>query len=54
MIRPSEDLALFRAEMAEWPGREKLRDWQQSRRDWVRPTMRAAGPFSIGSVPRAR
>jgi uncharacterized protein YcaQ len=26
MIRPSEDLALYRAEMAEWPGRGQLRD----------------------------
>ncbi|HEV8174402.1 MAG TPA: crosslink repair DNA glycosylase YcaQ family protein [Actinoplanes sp.] len=36
MIRPSDDLALYRAEMAEWPGRGRLRDWQVSRRDWVR------------------
>lgn len=35
MIRPSEDLALYRAEMAEWPGRGELRDWQASNRDWV-------------------
>jgi len=35
MIRPGADLALFRAEMAEWPGRGELRDWQESRRDWV-------------------
>ena len=36
MIRPSEDLALFRAAMAEWPGRGQLRDWQQIHIDWVR------------------
>jgi uncharacterized protein len=36
MIRPSEHLALFRAEMADWPGRGWLRDWQTSRRDWVK------------------
>ncbi|MDO3704350.1 crosslink repair DNA glycosylase YcaQ family protein [Micromonospora sp. C28SCA-DRY-2] len=36
MIRPSEDLALYRAEMADWPGRGGLRDWQQDTRDWVR------------------
>jgi len=36
LIRPSEDLALFRAEMAEWPGRGELRDWQEFRRDWVK------------------
>jgi uncharacterized protein YcaQ len=28
MIRPAEDMALYRAEMAEWPGQGKLRDWQ--------------------------
>ncbi|WP_200214070.1 DNA glycosylase AlkZ-like family protein [Micromonospora coerulea] len=36
MIRPSEDLALYRAEMAGWPGRGELRDWQEANRDWVR------------------
>jgi uncharacterized protein len=36
MIRPSEDLALFRAEMAEWPGNGELLDWQEFRSDWVK------------------
>ena len=36
MIRPSEDLALYRANMAEWPGRGELRGWQEHRRDWVK------------------
>lgn len=36
MIRPSEDLALYRADMADWPGRGKLRGWQQFYLDWVR------------------
>jgi uncharacterized protein len=36
MIRPAEDLALHRADMAEWPGRGQLRDWQQQQLDWVR------------------
>jgi hypothetical protein len=35
MIRPAEDLALYRAEMAEWPGPGPLRDWQEAQRDWV-------------------
>jgi len=35
-IRPCEDMALFRAEMAEWPGRGKLLEWQESIRDWVK------------------
>lgn len=35
MLRPREHLALYRAEMAEWPGRGTLRGWQEHRRDWV-------------------
>jgi uncharacterized protein YcaQ len=35
LIRPPEDLALYRAEMAEWPGRPPLRDWQEGLREWV-------------------
>jgi uncharacterized protein len=34
MIRPSEDLALYRAEMAEWPGRSAV-GWQRGRANWV-------------------
>jgi uncharacterized protein len=36
MIRPSEDLALYRAEMAQWPGHGKLPYWREYHRDWVR------------------
>jgi uncharacterized protein YcaQ len=35
MIRPSEDLALYRAEMAEWPENGPS-SWREYRRDWVR------------------
>lgn len=35
LIRPAEDLALYRAEMAQWPGAGELRPWQEQRRDWV-------------------
>jgi len=35
MIRPVEDLALYRAEMAEWPGRGELRAWRVSHRKWI-------------------
>lgn len=35
MIRPAEDLVLYRAEMAEWPGRGELRGWQHEIADWV-------------------
>jgi uncharacterized protein YcaQ len=36
MIRPSEDLALYRGDMAEWEGRGGMPSWRESRRDWVR------------------
>jgi uncharacterized protein YcaQ len=35
MLRPAEDLALFRAEMAAWPGPGALKDWQEAQRDWL-------------------
>jgi uncharacterized protein YcaQ len=35
LIRPAEDLALYRADMAAWPGTGELRPWQVERRDWV-------------------
>jgi uncharacterized protein YcaQ len=35
VLRPSDDIALFRAEMAEWPGAGQLKDWQIYIRDWV-------------------
>ena len=34
-IRPSEDLALYRAEMSIWPGREPLTEWQRDTAAWV-------------------
>lgn len=61
MIRPSEDLALFRAEMAEWPGRGELRDWQDARCDWVKANdacrldildrLGASGPLASRELP---
>ena len=38
MIRPSEDLALYRADMADWESAERgeLPGWRASQRDWVR------------------
>jgi hypothetical protein len=35
MLRPAEDIALFRAEMAAWPGPGTLNDWQEAQIDWV-------------------
>lgn len=34
-VRPAEDIALYRAEMAAWPGPGKLRDSQVFIREWV-------------------
>src|SRR4051794_20205501 len=36
MIRPREDLALYRADMANWLTDADLQDWQEYRRDWVK------------------
>jgi uncharacterized protein YcaQ len=38
MIRPAEDIALYRADMARWDGavRGELLGWRESQRDWVR------------------
>jgi len=35
MLRPAEDIALFRAEMAVWPGTGDLIEWQRDTRDWL-------------------
>jgi uncharacterized protein len=35
MLRPAADIALFRAEMAVWPGPGELREWEEAQRDWV-------------------
>ena len=61
LIRPSEDLALFRAEMAEWPGPGVLRPWQESRRDWVQANdacrvdilerLASSGPLTSRELP---
>ncbi|HET7355620.1 MAG TPA: crosslink repair DNA glycosylase YcaQ family protein [Nocardioidaceae bacterium] len=61
MVRPAEDLALYRAEMAEWPGTGELKDWQEHRRDWVEinggcrhdilERLRADGPLPARELP---
>ncbi|MDT4958918.1 MAG: uncharacterized protein QOF95_1112 [Pseudonocardiales bacterium] len=35
MIRPGEDLALYRAEMAEWPGSGEVSGWRTAQAEWV-------------------
>ena len=61
LIRPPEDLALYRAEMAEWPGRPPLREWQEELREWVDVNkgcrldilarLRADGPLAARELP---
>lgn len=60
-LRVPEDIALFRAEMAEWPGSGELRAWQEEIRDWVRANngcrrdilerLRADGPLPTSELP---
>ena len=61
LLRPAEDIALFRAEMAEWPGVGELKDWQEERRGWVQANnafrldildrLRADGPLPTRELP---
>jgi hypothetical protein len=61
MLRPGEDIALFRAGMRAWPGPEPLRDWQVYIRDWVKAneacrqeilqTLRSEGPLPARELP---
>ena len=60
-LRVPEDIALFRAEMAEWPGSGELRQWQKDLRDWVEANnacrldilerLRADGPLPSSELP---
>jgi uncharacterized protein YcaQ len=60
-LRPVEDLVLYRAEMADWPGVGDLRDWQVHRREWLRANdsfrrdvldlLRREGPLRQREVP---
>jgi len=60
-LRVADDIALHRAEMAEWPGAGALRDWQVELRDWVRANnacrrdilerLRADGPLPTSELP---
>ncbi len=63
MIRPGEDLALYRADMARWDTAERgeLPGWRASRRDWVRANeacrldildrLGSAGPLPSRDLP---
>jgi hypothetical protein len=61
MIRPAEDLALYRADMAEWPGSDEPTGWRRARREWVRANdacrrdildrLRSSGPLTSRELP---
>ena len=61
LIRPAEDLALYRADMAAWPGNGELRPWQVGRRDWIEANdacrrdilkrLKAKGPLPMRELP---
>jgi uncharacterized protein len=61
MLRPSEDIALYRADMASWPGAGELRNYKKTQRDWVEVNdfcrrdiirrLRAEGPLKQGELP---
>jgi uncharacterized protein YcaQ len=60
-LRPADDIALHRAEMAQWPGTHELKDWEELRRDWVEVNtgcrldildrLRADGPLPARELP---
>ena len=61
MIRPGPDLALYRAEMANWAGLGELSPWEENLRDWVDANnacrldildrLRADGPLPARGLP---
>jgi len=61
MIRPCQDLALYRAEMAEWQGLDDVPDWRQSTLRWVKANdgfrrdilelLRCDGPLTSRELP---
>ncbi len=60
-LRPAEDIALYRAEMEEWPGVGEVRPWRLHNLDWVMTNndcrrdilerLRADGPLPKSDLP---
>ncbi len=60
-LRPAEDIAIYRAEMDEWPGVGEVRPWRLHNRDWVMANndcrrdilerLRADGPLPKSELP---
>ncbi|MFL6171460.1 MAG: DNA glycosylase AlkZ-like family protein [Marmoricola sp.] len=61
LLRSADYLALLREEMAHWPGRGELKDWQHDIRDWVEANgacrldlldrLRMDGPLPTSALP---
>ncbi|MFA6575230.1 MAG: winged helix-turn-helix domain-containing protein, partial [Nocardioides sp.] len=61
LLRPAEDLVLFRAEMAVWPGLGELRDWEEEQLAWLEANnacrldildrLRSDGPLLLRELP---
>ncbi len=61
MLRPADDLVLYRAEMAQWPGVGEIRDYKKSQTEWVNANdacrrdilerLRTHGPQSSRDLP---
>jgi uncharacterized protein YcaQ len=54
VLRPAEDLVMFRADMAQWPGPEPLRGWQRERQEWLAANDAAVGTCSSGCAGMGR
>ncbi len=60
-VRPGVDLALYRAEMAAWPGSGDLAEWRLEQRDWVEDNdacrrdilarLERSGPLTARDIP---
>ncbi|MFL6165233.1 MAG: winged helix-turn-helix domain-containing protein, partial [Ornithinibacter sp.] len=61
MLHAADDVALFRADMQDWPGRPPLREWEEDTADWVDANsacradilqlLRAEGPLPARVLP---
>ncbi|HYN67665.1 MAG TPA: crosslink repair DNA glycosylase YcaQ family protein [Ornithinibacter sp.] len=61
LLHAADDMALFRADMRDWPGRPPLREWQEDTLDWVEANttcrddilrrLRADGPLPARDLP---
>lgn len=61
MVRPAEDLALYRAGMAEWPGSAEPSGWRVAQCDWLKANdasrreildrLDSSGPLSLRELP---